>query len=99
MDDMRRNLSRIPTDWERKTAVCKPRLLGGTLPRYEQLPVSGRDARVRDFDSSVENRRVERQPGFWPALPDPVDCVRTRAEKRDPFWLLGMQRAGKPAHA
>src|SRR3954469_10156965 len=99
MDDMRRNLSRIPTDWERKTAVCKPRLLGGTLARYEQLPVSRRDTRVRDLDSSMENRRVERQPGFWPALPDPVDRVRTRTEKRNPVRFLGMQRAREPAHA
>src|SRR2546423_7574324 len=99
MDDMRRNLKRIPTDWERKTADCKPPLLGGTLARYEQLPVSGRDACVRDLDSSVENRRVERQPGFWPSLPDPVDRLRARAEKRDPLRLLGMQRARQPADA
>src|SRR3954464_8957945 len=99
MDDMRRIFSWIPADWERKTVVCKPPFLGATLARYEQLPVSRRDPRVRDFDSSMENCRAHRQPRIRVAFRHPVDRLGTRAEKRDPFRFLGMQRARQPADA
>jgi hypothetical protein len=82
-----------------KTAVCKPPLLGGTLARYEEFPVSRRDPRIRNFDSPLESRRVDRQPGFRPPFPDSVDRVRTSSKKCHPIRFLGMQCARQSADA
>src|SRR5205814_1131588 len=83
----------------RRRRVCKRQLLGGTLARYEQLPISRRDPPVWDFDSPLENRRVNRHPRFRPPVRHSMDRVGTRAEKCDSFRLLGMQRDREPADA
>ena len=84
---------------EPQTADCKPPLLGATLARYEQLPISRRDPPVWDFDSPLENRRVNRHARFRSPVCDSMDRVGTRTEKCDSFRLLGMQRDREPADA
>jgi hypothetical protein len=65
----------------------------GTFRPYELAAIPRRDAIFRHRAPPVENHRIKRKHHFRSALSHSMDCLGTRAQKRDPNWFLGMQRA------